>query len=111
MKDFLDANPGLSSRFSHHITFGNYSSDELVTIVAQHAAASGYECSAGALAALRTLFESIERDESFGNGRYARQVLDAAIVRQAKRLSRKPHPTRDELCFLLPEDVVASVGS
>ncbi|TQS40408.1 right-handed parallel beta-helix repeat-containing protein [Cryptosporangium phraense] len=111
MKDFLDANPGLSSRFSHHITFGNYSSDELVTIVAQHAAASGYECSAGALAALRTHFESIERDESFGNGRYARQILDAAIVRQAKRLSRNPRPTRDELCFLLPEDVMAPAGS
>ncbi|GAA0235363.1 right-handed parallel beta-helix repeat-containing protein [Cryptosporangium japonicum] len=111
MKDFLDANPGLSSRFSHHITFDNYSSDELVTIVAQHAASSGYECSAGALAALRTQFEAVVRDESFGNGRYARQILDAAIVRQAKRLSRNTQPTRDELCFLLPEDVVAPTGS
>jgi SpoVK/Ycf46/Vps4 family AAA+-type ATPase len=104
MGRFLDANPGLSSRFSHRVRFADYSTDELVTIVSQHAASAGYELAAATVAALRTHFAAVQRGANFGNGRYARQVLDATVTRQARRLRALASPTIEDLAVLLPED-------
>jgi Cdc6-like AAA superfamily ATPase len=106
MESFLGANPGLSSRFSHRVRFADYTTDELVTIVSQHAAGSGYELSSATVTALRSHFVAVSRGPSFGNGRYARQVLDEAVTRHAKRLRQTEYPTLQDLCLLLPEDVV-----
>ncbi|MER6992718.1 AAA family ATPase [Saccharopolyspora hirsuta] len=105
MAGFLAANPGLSSRFSHRVRFADYTPDELVTIVNQHATDTGYECTGPTVAALRTHFATMTRGESFGNGRYARQVLDEAIANHARRTRSLTNPTMDDLCLLLPEDV------
>ncbi|MFC4852597.1 AAA family ATPase [Actinophytocola glycyrrhizae] len=107
MGGFLAANPGLSSRFSHRVRFADYTPDELVTIVNQHATTAGYECTGPTVAALRTHFAKMRRGESFGNGRYARQVLDEAIAHHARRTRSLTDPTMDDLCVLLPEDVPA----
>ncbi|MET0135809.1 MAG: AAA family ATPase, partial [Kibdelosporangium sp.] len=105
MARFLNANPGLSSRFSHRVRFADYSADELVTIVTQHATKAGYECTGPTLAALRAHFTATPRTTSFGNGRYARQVLDEAIARHARRTRGLRNPTMDDLCILQPDDM------
>ncbi|MFI1400998.1 right-handed parallel beta-helix repeat-containing protein [Streptomyces sp. NPDC020681] len=104
MASFLSSNPGLSSRFSRSVQFADYTSDELVTIVRQHAAASGYECGPGTGAVLRDYFDSLPRDRSFGNARLARQVLENMITLQAGRMSSMSAPGIDDLRLLLPED-------
>src|SRR4030095_9306007 len=43
MQSFLDANPGLESRFSRTITFANYTPAELVTIVQDQCARHDYQ--------------------------------------------------------------------
>ncbi|MEU6537077.1 right-handed parallel beta-helix repeat-containing protein [Streptomyces sp. NPDC047000] len=106
MERFLSSNPGLSSRFSRRVEFPNYSSDELVTIVRQHAAAAGYECGPGTGQVLRKYFDSLPRDRSFGNARLARQVLEGMMTRQAGRLSTLPAPGVEDLRLLLPQDAV-----
>ncbi|WP_245930906.1 AAA family ATPase [Actinokineospora auranticolor] len=111
MTGFLAANPGLSSRFSHHVHFANYTADELVTIVSQHATKIGYECAAATVVSLREHFATIPRHASFGNGRYARQVLDEAVTRHARRTRSIPTPTIADLCVLLPEDIPAASPS
>jgi SpoVK/Ycf46/Vps4 family AAA+-type ATPase len=111
MAGFLAANPGLSSRFSHRVRFADYSADELVTIVTQHATDVGYECVGPTVAALRAHFTAVPRTESFGNGRYARQVLDESIAAHARRTRGLTDPTMDDLCVLLPQDVPSSTGS
>ena len=111
MAGFLAANPGLSSRFSHRVRFADYSADELVTIVTQHADRVGYECTGPTVAALRAHFAAAPRGESFGNGRFARQVLDEAISRHARRTRGLTNPTMDDLCLLLPQDVPAPHGA
>ncbi|WP_026422627.1 AAA family ATPase [Actinokineospora inagensis] len=105
MAGFLDANPGMASRFSHHVNFADYTADELVTIVDQHATTIGYECTAPAVTALRAHFLTAPRGTSFGNGRYARRVLDEAVTRHARRMRSIPNPTITDLCLLLPEDI------
>jgi len=57
------------------------------------------------VAALRRHFVATPRGPSFGNGRYARQVMDAAVTRHAKRLRLASSPTLEDLCLLLPDDV------
>ncbi|MFF3334490.1 right-handed parallel beta-helix repeat-containing protein [Streptomyces sp. NPDC002888] len=106
MDHFLSSNPGLSSRFSRRVEFPNYSSDELVTIVRQHAAAAGYECGPGTGQVLRGHFDALPRDRSFGNARLARQMLEGMMTRQAGRLSAMSLPGVDDLRLLLPDDVV-----
>ncbi|WP_300267715.1 AAA family ATPase [Microbacterium sp.] len=105
MNDFLATNPGLDSRFSHRVSFDNYTPDELVTIVNQHATQTGYECTGPTVAALRGHFAAVERGASFGNGRYARQVMESAIANHARRTRSLQDPTMDDLVLLLPEDV------
>jgi SpoVK/Ycf46/Vps4 family AAA+-type ATPase len=105
MARFLASNPGLSSRFSHRVRFADYSPDELVTIVNQHAVAGGYECTGPTVGALRAHFASVRRGTSFGNGRYARQILDAAVANHARRTRTLTDPTLEDLCVLHPEDV------
>ncbi|MET9886086.1 right-handed parallel beta-helix repeat-containing protein [Streptomyces sp. NPDC006430] len=106
MERFLTSNPGLSSRFSRRVEFADYSSDELVTIVRQHAVTAGYECVPGTGQVLRTYFESIPRDRAFGNARLARQVLEGMMTRQAGRLSAMAAPGLEDLRLLLPQDAL-----
>jgi hypothetical protein len=53
---------------------------------------------------------STRRDRSFGNGRFARNVLEAAIGRHAWRLRDVTAPTIDQLRQLLAEDLTDSVA-
>jgi SpoVK/Ycf46/Vps4 family AAA+-type ATPase len=113
METFLATNPGLGSRFSRRIHFADYSADELVAIFQQLALASGYECPGVTLTAIREHFERVHRGRTFGNGRYARKVLDEAITRQAGRLRSLTEPTLDQLRTLTVDDVTltASTGA
>ncbi|MFI6576130.1 right-handed parallel beta-helix repeat-containing protein [Nocardiopsis sp. NPDC050513] len=105
MQRFLDSNPGLASRFNHRVEFPSYSDGELVTIVERMASGSGYTCSPDTLAALGEHFSGVERDANFGNARYARQVLERMITRQAGRLVGVGNPTREDFTTLLVEDI------
>jgi Cdc6-like AAA superfamily ATPase len=105
MEGFLASNPGLASRFTRHINFGNYTSEELVAIIARHAAAAGYELPDPTVAALAAHFDSVTRDRTFGNARYARQLLETMITSQARRLSRITSPELSDLSVLGPSDV------
>ncbi|NEA68416.1 right-handed parallel beta-helix repeat-containing protein [Streptomyces sp. SID12488] len=105
MERFLASNPGLTSRFSKFVQFEDYSTEELVTIVSRHAAASGYECGTDTLATLRAHVDAIPRDRSFGNARLARQLLESMMTSQARRLGGVLTPSLDDLTTLLPEDL------
>ncbi|MFW6642323.1 right-handed parallel beta-helix repeat-containing protein [Nocardiopsis algeriensis] len=106
MQRFLDSNPGLASRFNHRVEFPDYSDDELVTIVERMAEASGYTCGPETSAALREHFSGVVRDANFGNARYARQVLERMITRQAGRLvNGVGNATREDFTSLVPQDI------
>jgi hypothetical protein len=105
MEAFIAANPGLASRFRTTIEFENYSDDELTDILTGLAGAADYELVPEAVDTFHEVLTTTARDSSFGNGRFARNVLEAAIGRQAWRLRDVPAPTTTQLRQILAEDL------
>ena len=106
MRHFLDSNPGLRSRFSREINFGDYSDAELVEIIRRLAANSDYEISPDAHTALVSAFQRARHQPSFGNGRYARTLFEQAVNRQALRLHVDGGDiARESLLTLTTEDI------
>jgi len=105
MLAFVAANPGLSSRFRTKIEFDDYTDDELEQILTLLAAGSDFDLTAEALAHFRELLAATDRDSTFGNGRFSRNTLEAAIGRHAWRLREVEAPTTDQLRQLLPQDL------
>ncbi|WP_406051027.1 AAA family ATPase [Kribbella sp. NBC_00889] len=105
METFIAANPGLASRFRTTIAFDDYSDDELTDILTGLSEGADYELVPEALERFREILAGTPRDRSFGNGRFARNVLEAAIGRHAWRLRDVTAPTKDQLRQILAEDL------
>jgi len=101
---FIAQNPGLASRFKTTIDFADYTDDEVVDILGKLADGADYDVSPDAQAAFRTILAGTARNQSFGNGRFARNLLEEAIGRHAWRLQDVEEPTTEQLRLLLPED-------
>src|SRR5437899_2765552 len=113
MRRFLESNPGLRSRFSREIEFPDYSTDDLIEIFGQFAAESEYALGEGAEVALRAIFHNAERDDSFGNARFARTLFEQSLNAQALRLGvgDVEQLSHTELMVITPEDLVAGARS
>ena len=59
----------------------------------------------------RAILSSTPRGPTFGNGRFARNLLEAAIGRHAWRLRDVAEPTLEQLRRLVPEDLEDDSGS
>jgi hypothetical protein len=105
MADFIDANPGLTSRFPRTIAFPDYSNDELLAIFTAQAEDGGYRCTPEVLARVRAWFEAQPRGKGFGNGRLARNLFEEAVGRQASRIVAGATPTDEQLGAFAPEDI------
>ena len=104
MAAFIAANPGLSSRFRTTIEFEDYTDDELAAILRHLARGADYELEPAAVERFREVLGRTPRDSGFGNGRFARNALEAAIGHHAWRLRETAHPTVEELRLLVDRD-------
>lgn len=107
MEELIASNPGLRSRFPKVIHFPDYTTDELLRIIASLGEAGGYHLDPGARARARIWLDSIVRDKGFGNGRTARNLFEHAVSTQATRLAPVEAPTDSQLTTLLADDIPA----
>lgn len=107
MQHFIEANPGLRSRFPRTIHFPDYSDEELLAIFRFQADDAGYECPPDTVAAVTAWFEAQPRVKGFGNGRLARNLFEEAVGRQASRIVAGETPSDEQLTTLLPVDIPA----
>ena len=105
MAVFISENPGLTSRFRTTIEFADYTDAELEGIFKSMASNADYDLADGCMAEFDAQLAAQTRDESFGNGRFARNVFEAAIGRHAWRLRDQESPSLQDLRTLLPQDV------
>ncbi|MFI7100646.1 right-handed parallel beta-helix repeat-containing protein [Streptomyces sp. NPDC050161] len=105
MERFLAVNPGVASRFSRTITFGDYGADELLRIVEQQGEEHEYQLGEGTDEALLKYFTALPKGPSFGNGRTARQTFEAMVERHASRVAQLTDPSTDDLTLLYADDL------
>ena len=105
MGEFIDANPGLKSRFPKTIVFDDYSTDELVAIFESMGDRQGYRPDEAAAAKVRAWFDAQDRSKGFGNARVARNLFEASVARHASRVVAVESPTDEQLTTLVPDDV------
>jgi Holliday junction resolvasome RuvABC ATP-dependent DNA helicase subunit len=105
MNVFLDANPGLRSRFTHTIIFPDYTNEELVEVFARFFADNDFALAESGRVTALSFFANQPRGQTFGNARLARSLFEQALIAQATRLMPIENPTRDELATITAEDV------
>ncbi|MFH9421933.1 right-handed parallel beta-helix repeat-containing protein [Streptomyces sp. NPDC017529] len=105
MERFLAVNPGVASRFSRTITFGDYTPEDLLRIVEQQGEEHEYRLAEGAGEALLKYFTALPKGPSFGNGRTARQTFEAMVERHAGRVAQLADPDTDALTLLYADDL------
>ncbi|MCQ2389802.1 MAG: AAA family ATPase [Kiritimatiellae bacterium] len=89
MRDFLDANSGLRSRFARTIEFADYTAVELAKIFRSMAKKNQFTLAEDLDKGLGAAIEKLtkKRDRTFGNARFIRQLFEDATGRQANRLA------------------------
>ena len=107
MKDFIDMNPGLASRFPNTLHFEDYTVDELYKILEFNCKKNNYVISDSAAPVVRQKLQKMydERDEQFGNARSVRNFFDKMVKKQASRVVSLPQVTKEILMTFMPEDV------
>ena len=107
MKQFIDSNPGLQSRFNRYIHFPDYNADELFQIFEVNCQKHDYVMTDGAKSMLKSLLVKAvaEKDQNFGNARFVRNLFEKTIERQANRLSKQGFYSKDTLTEIIAEDL------
>lgn len=92
MQIFLESNPGLKSRFSHYFHFDDYTPEELLRIVDFACNKRGVFFTAEAHDCIQKKLIDVyrDRDQTFGNARYAYSVVDEAKINLGIRLMSHP---------------------
>lgn len=108
IKEFIDSNPGLQSRFNRYIQFDDYSTDELIEIFKSNLRRSRYKIKRDALDYLRTVISRavINKDKNFGNARYVRNLFEKVVQLQANRLAKMDYIENEQLSIITLDDVM-----
>lgn len=112
MEKFLERNPGLRSRIAFHVHFEDYNTEELCEIGKMMVTKNGMKLDGEAEKKLEVIFDAARQQEDFGNGRYVRNTIEKARMKQASRLMRMDIPklTSEDIATFLAEDFEVPKG-
>ena len=114
MKKFLDRNEGLRSRIAFHLNFKDYNAEEMLDILKLMAKDKGFKLSGDVDEKCLGIFKDACSHEEFGNGRFARNLLEQAIMRQSKRVvseNKGKTVTKAKLSTLKAVDFETNAGN
>ena len=109
MREFVERNPGLRSRVAFHVDFPDYTEDELLEIFRLVVRQKHRTFGPDAEGRVRGLLREALGTPDFGNGRFVRNLVERAEMRQAARLLKLPPDAVTETAVrtFLPEDLEA----
>lgn len=106
MEGFLNKNPGLRSRIAFHVNFPDYSLDELMDITRLMVKNQKLTLAPAAEPVIQQILAKGSATEDFGNGRFVRNLLEKARMKQATRLVALDLDviTAEDICTLTAAD-------
>ncbi|MEY3452963.1 MAG: hypothetical protein RL574_701, partial [Actinomycetota bacterium] len=107
MQQFLDANPGLRSRFDIVIDFPDYASNELESILDIYLDEHEFRVTPEAREKIRTYIASLSRGRGFGNGRAMRNFFNEMMRIHSLRVSTETEMSVDDLTLVTDRDIPA----
>ena len=110
MMRFLEARPGLASRFGRMVVFPDFSDEELAEIFVRQADKAQYRFDKGVPEVLPATMARLPRGPRFGNARDVRNLFQAARSAQEARLASRRLSTR-ALRLLTREDLEAALAA
>lgn len=87
MRRFIERNPGMQSRIAFNVEFEDYTVDELCEITKFMASNNHMTITDAAMEKLRGIYSIARKNKGFGNGRFARKMLEQAEMNLAQRVS------------------------
>ena len=107
IRQFINKNPGLQSRFNRYIHFDDYTPQELMQILLSYLNKAQYLITNDAQeAAYHIICNKVaEQDPQFGNARYVRNLFERIIQCQADRLARMSRSTKEQLVTITKDDI------
>lgn len=107
MKEFLDANPGLQSRFNTYIDFPDYEAFDLVSILINMCKQMQYALAPDAVKYVYHYFEEAleNKDKNFGNARDVRNYMKHIVDRQINRITKEGISGKMDLVTIRLTDV------
>lgn len=99
MNTFIETNPGFKSRFNRYIDFSDYTPEELFAIYESMSLKLDFVMTDKAKLKLAQVLSHAytNRDETFGNGRYVRNLFEKSMELQANRIAGIGKLTKDLL--------------
>lgn len=111
MERFLEKNEGLRSRIAFHLTFPDYSPEELMDILEEMAKGREVSITDEAKVICRRIVQMAQSQTDFGNGRFVRNLLEQAMMNQALRIvNEQGNISRDKMQELTAEDFDVNVA-
>lgn len=112
MHAFMEINEGLKSRIPYWIDFPDYDSNELTEIFSMMIKEKGMKITEEAIKEAHYIFDKKRFQDNFGNGRYARNLMEHVIQKQSVRLLKERECTEDiknKELFLITKDDIATL--
>lgn len=108
MKEFIDSNPGLQSRFNRYIEFKDYSEEELFQIFLSNLKKYEYVITDGAIEKMKRVINKAvsNKDQNFGNARWVRNIFEKTLEIQANRLAPDGNISNESLTTITEEDII-----
>ena len=110
MDRFIHSNPGLESRFNRFLLFDDYTTDEMVEIFRMQCKKGCYQLTEEAQPLIRDYIAEESADDSFGNARGVRNLIEHVLVAQNNRLATMEKITREDLMTITADDVLRARG-
>jgi SpoVK/Ycf46/Vps4 family AAA+-type ATPase len=107
MKKFIETNPGFKSRFNKYVEFPDYVPYEMMAIFKSQCTKLDFYLNQEAQTKLQQLVSQAynQRDKTFGNGRFVRNLFEKTVERQANRIAASAELTRELLTTIMVEDI------
>ena len=86
MEDFLEYNPGLSSRIGYKINFEDYTIEELTEIYTNLLKKNNLKIEEKALEKLKNIINEASKAENFGNGRYIYNIFFKILIEHSRNV-------------------------